>query len=329
MVSKVQLVVNPVAGNGRSLGIARRLETALTARGHRTRSLVPRSLGALARWARECEPDFAYLCCVGGDDTMDAVAPACIRLGVPLVPVPVGFGNVFARATGHRARVGDVLRLLEGGTVHWVDVGIGRHGVFVVARGFGFLEDVQQAVETAGNVPRSAPLRCLAYVRQALRAVRHMPLHRLRVEIDGERLADDAAMVIVANVPTYDGFVNLTPQASPLDGLLDVFLVHRTTPARLFWELVGTLLRPRAGKAIGGLRRATRVSIQSGEEAPEEFFVVPRALPVLGPAAWAGRWPPPSAERSLAWVPTGSGAPGPPWRSRSMSFSTSSSRAWG
>lgn len=64
-------------------------------------------------------------------------------------------------------------------------------------------------------------------------------------------VADEAPLVIVANVPTYRGFLTLTPEATLFDGLLDVLVV------------------PPLGKQALG--------------------VVPRVLPVLVPPA-CGSW---------------------------------------
>lgn len=286
MLPPIQLVVNPNSGSGRALDIARRLESALVARGHPTRTLVVSEQPAATRWAEECRADFATLCCVGGDSTLSAVAPACIRLSLPFVPVPVGFGNTFARAFGHQARVGTVLELLENGEARRVDTGTSGDGVFLVAHGVGFLWQVQQAVEGGKDLPRSALLRYLAYVRRAVRSLRDEPLPRVRVEVDGERLSDGAALAIVANVPAYQGYLNLTPTASPVDGLLDVFCVPRTTKCRLVSLLVGALVHPPSTRGPAVSRRGKEVRLEVEGQAPEEVRVLPDALPVLIPPGW-------------------------------------------
>lgn len=300
MLPSIQLVVNPNSGNGRALAIAGRLESALVTRGYPTRMLAVRDLAEAARWASDCRKDFAYLCCVGGDSTLCAVAPACMRLSVPLLPVPVGFGNTFARAFDHHARLGAVLQMLEQGEVRRVDAGDGGDGVFLVARAFGFLWQVQQAVEGGEDLPRPAALRYLAYVQRAVRSLRHMPLPRVRVEVDGERLPGEAALAIVANVPTYRGFLNLTPLASPLDGLLDVFCVPRTTKLRLVSLLFAALLRPPSGRGPAISRRARRVWLEVEGQASEELTVLPGALPVLVPAGWPNDGAPRRQRRSAA-----------------------------
>lgn len=282
----VQIVVNPRSGNGQALAIARRLESELSARGHPIATLVVEELAEATRWANACRGGFGYLFCIGGDSTLSEIAPAALRLSVPLVPVPVGFGNIFAHTFGHRARRRDLLRLLEGGDVHWVDVGVAADGVFLSSRSFGFLEQVKQAVETQSNLPSFPLLRYLSYVRSAIRILRDTPLPRMHAHVDGVRIADEAPVVIVANVPTYRGFLNLTPQATPLDGALDVFVPPRTSKLGLVALLLTFLLHvPGRWKRVC-YRRGERVSVASDEARREELCVLPAALPVLMPAGW-------------------------------------------
>jgi len=83
------------------------------------------NLAALRQWAETCEPDFSHLICIGGDATLSAAAHAAIRTDVPFVPVPNGFGNLFARVFGFPDRAEGVVALLETGQVRRVDVGAG------------------------------------------------------------------------------------------------------------------------------------------------------------------------------------------------------------
>ncbi len=278
----VQLVVNPWAGNGRALAIARRLESELAARGHHTRTLVVGGLAEAAQWANTCRGDFAYLFCIGGDSTLDATAPAAMRLGVPLIPVAAGFGNTFARALGHHARRGGWVQILDDGELRWVDAGIGPDGLFLACRGLGLLEQVELAADGAARRTASA-LRYLTYLRTAARILRNEPLATIQVEVDGERVAEDAALVIAANVPSYHGFLNLTPAATPDDGLLDVVVAPRTTKRRLLSLLSAFLLHLPGRQHLVHSRRGKRIWLKAEGELPEELGVLPRALPVLAP----------------------------------------------
>ena len=283
--SSVRLVVNPATGDGRGLELGRALLARLQARGHDVLATVAADLSATRRALEQSRKDFGTLVCIGGDRTLDELAPVALERDAVLLPVPAGFGNVFARALGHRADVDSVLATLERGEARWVDVGVtadARDPFFLANHGFGFLHDVQEAVERSGAVPRSRLLRYLAYLRAAVRAVGIGPLPALRVEADGDVLVEDAALVVVANVPTYPGTLLLTPEATPFDGILDVSFVERTTKLGVIARLMATLIgRGRWTRTLG--RRAKHVRVQRNGDATEHVEVQPHALAVLMP----------------------------------------------
>ena len=244
---RVQIVVTPGSGEGLALRTANRLRRRLRALGRDLRVETFNDLAALARWAERCGPDFSHLVCIGGDATLSAAAPAAMRHRVPFVPVPNGFGNVFARVFGHPKRARDVMALLETGEVRRVDVGLTRQGeheeVFLSHRSFGVLEQIQHVAEQGRQQPRTRLLRFLWYWGVAYQFLFHTRLAGFTVEVDGVQVADDAVLVTVANVETYSGFLPLTPRANPIDGLFDVAVIPRVSQAVLLAGLLRLFLR--------------------------------------------------------------------------------------
>src|SRR6266850_5473402 len=113
----IQMVVTPGSGSGRARSTARRLSKLLRRRGVEAATRAFGNLAALRRWAETCEPHFSHLICVGGDATLSAAAHASIRTKAAFVPVPNGFGNLFARVFGFPDRVEAVVALHEPGQV--------------------------------------------------------------------------------------------------------------------------------------------------------------------------------------------------------------------
>ncbi len=283
MEPKVHIVVTPGSGEGRALATARRLARALKTRGHPPAVQKFEGLGGLQRWAATCEGGFSHLICVGGDATLSAAAKASIRLRVPFVPVPNGFGNIFTRAFGHPSRVEAVLDLLARGKVRWVDVGVIGDEIFLSHRSYGILERIQQAVERGGAQPRARWLRHLAYYGLARRFLFERPIPSITVEVDGRIVAGRAILVTVANVETYRGFLSLTPTASPIDGMFDVFVVPRVSRGAVALRLLRLMLRvPGRWNGIV-LARGQRVVITEKGRQPEELRTRRRVLPLLVP----------------------------------------------
>ncbi|HKW91243.1 MAG TPA: diacylglycerol kinase family protein [Methylomirabilota bacterium] len=280
--SRVCIVVTPGSGDGRARGIARRLGRLLRGRRFSVTVVSFDDLQALGDWAKTCGPEFSVVFCVGGDATQSAAARVARRHRIPFVPIPTGFGNLFARVFGHPSSPRRALALLERGEVRMVDVGIAGDELFLSHKSYGFLDRIQEQVEAGRHQPRDRARRLLAYYRIAVRAVWSTPLAPLRLEVDGTVAVEDAVVVTVANVETYRDLLSLTPAASPIDGRLDVFAIPRTSKLGLAWRLLKLKLRlPGRWKAVG-LYRGREVVV-TGAHGHDILRVARRVLPLLLP----------------------------------------------
>jgi diacylglycerol kinase (ATP) len=289
----VQIVATPGSGQGRALATARRLARLLERRGYLVAVRSFADLTALTRWAEQCPPHASHVVCIGGDATLSAAAVAAIRRRVPFVPVPNGFGNLFAQVFGYSRRPSAIVYLLDEGEVCYVDVGVVKQGhdeIFLSHRSYGFLEQVQQVAERGRKLPRRYLFRYLWYYGVANGLLLRTRLAPFRVEIDGALVADDAALVTVANVETYRGFLTLTPAASPLDGHFDIFLVPRGSRIGLMSRLIRLLLHlPGRWRGVR-LYRGRRVTVTTPQRR-EELVVRPSVLPLLVRPGVLEAWP--------------------------------------
>lgn len=289
----IAIVATSGSGNGRAIATALQLRDALRARGHQIKLGVFSSLERLRRWTVRGDTNFSLLICVGGDTSQSASAVAALRRSVPFLPVPAGFGNLFARAFGHSDRVDRLVDVLAHGRIVYADVGIRNGEMFLCHASFGLLSDIQERVE-ARKPPGPRWRRGMAYYRAALQLLRHTPLPALQLVVDGRVVADDAAVVMVANVETYGTWLPLTPQASPVDGLFDVFAMRRATKPRILRELLRRHLGLPGVEQGTLLYRGRHVSVAARGSARVELELIPNLLPVVvspGTAA-ALAWPP-------------------------------------
>jgi diacylglycerol kinase family enzyme len=277
----IQIVVTPSSGNGTAMDTALKLRNALAKRRRETSLEVFDDLESLHQWARTDSHPFAAVVCVGGDGTQSTTALAAMRRSVPFLPVSSGFGNLFARAFNHPSTVEGSLDLLARGQVIHSDVGMCNGELFLCQESYGLIAEVQEAVEAAAAAPRARWQRWLAYYRAALSHVRQTPPARLRVMVDGRVVAVDAAVVIAANVKTYGRWLPLAPDASPVDGLLDVFVMKGATHREVFGKLLKWHLRLPGATAGTLLCRGTRVSVTGLRSGRKQLEVLPGRLPVV------------------------------------------------
>jgi len=279
---RVGIVVTPGSGEGRARGAAQRLARRLRRRGSLVTIQAFDDLPALTEWASTAGPAFSVIFCIGGDATQSAAALLARRHRIPFVPIPSGFGNLFASVFGHPSSPRRAARLLADGVIRMVDVGVAGDEIFLSHKSYGFIDQVQERVEEGRRQPRDRARRLLAYYAIAMRAVWTTPLASLAVEVDGVPVAEEAVLVTVANVETYRDFLPLTPAASPIDGRLDVFVIPRTSKLGLAWRLCRLKLRlPGRWKGVG-LHRGQTVVVGRGADR-ETLRVARRALPLLLP----------------------------------------------
>ena len=279
--ASIQIVATTGSGNWVALDAARRLGNALRARGYRVALEAFTDVPSLRHWAAWGGAGSSLLIGVGGDGTQSTTAAAAVRHAIPFLAVPSGFGNLFARALGYVHDVDRVVELVDHGTVVHVDVGVRNGQVFLDQESFGLLAEIQAHVEGQRRSPRARWRRWLAYYQGALRYLRDAPLSVFEVTVDGRLVTREAAVVTVANVATYGPWLPLTPEASPVDGFLDVFVMGATSKGALLAKLLRRHLRLPAADLEGRLCRGRRVSVTASSTLRAEMGLLPGRLPVL------------------------------------------------
>ena len=178
----------------------------------------------------------------GGDGSLHAVVAALHRrqeLGdVVLGLIPLGTGNDFARGADLPLEPEKAAHLVLEGEVRPVDLIVDEVGNVVVNNvhiGIG-----AQASRKAHKWKKR--LGRLGYPIGALLAAVNPPFVRLRIEVDGEEVADFAhpiLMVAVGNGPNVGGGAEITPEASPEDGKMDVMISFAIGPIARFGYALG------------------------------------------------------------------------------------------
>ncbi|WP_214408067.1 diacylglycerol/lipid kinase family protein [Pseudonocardia lacus] len=284
----VTAVVNPAAGRGAALAVARRLADALPASAlevERTRH--PAHAREIAE--RACARGRTVLA-VGGDGLTGCVAGPVVAAGGVLAMAPAGRGNDFARQLGlptDPAAVADVLRT---GRIRRVDV-LDSGGRVALGSVYAGVDSIANAIANARpRVPGA-----LVYPYSAVRALLSFRPAGFRIGIDGEEWATRGYSVVIANSGYYGAGMHIVPTAEVDDGLLDVLVI----PDSSRWTLIAAMREVYAGTHLRRpdveVRRGREVELSidrpvpvhaDGEpyaDAPLRVSVRPAALQVLVP----------------------------------------------
>ncbi len=184
----------------------------------------------------------------GGDGSLHAVVTALHRrheLGDrTLGLIPLGTGNDFARTLDIPLDPAEAAKALLGGRVRPMDLIVDELGG-VVVNSVHAGASAQASRRGADWKARLGPygIGILGYPIGAVMASVRPPFVRLRIEADGEVIADmdqHVLMVAIGNGASVGGGTELTPEADPRDGRLDVMVSFATGPLDRFgyvWHL--------------------------------------------------------------------------------------------
>ena len=241
----------------------------------------------------------------GGDGTVHRHLATLVEFELPVLVVPCGSGNDFARALNLR-RVGDTLRAwakfsetgenvrsVDLGTIELSGSGDGRESKYFSAiAGVGLDSEITKRANTLPRWLRANGGYALSAPREFLR----FPPFAMRFGLNGTLAAfQPSLLAAVANAPSYGGGMKIAPRACLDDGKLDVCVVRAMDKLKLFCLFPTVYFGRHLDFREVEYVQAPAVKIETelpldvyadGEYAgqtPVEFGVAPRALKVIVP----------------------------------------------
>lgn len=219
------IVVNPVSGGGKHIGLAQRIEEILNERGEDCRFFNTECENdgeRQARLALECGCEAVI--CIGGDGTLSEVVRAMADSGKMLYVVPCGTGNDFVRALGLPLDPIEAFRLQLDGEERKVDCGSVNGRPFMNVSGSGFDVEVLRKTEELKAVYPGAK----AYRKAVLAVISSYQAIEAELMIDGAAAKRIRGTIIeIANGRYFGGGMLVAPKSSFSDGLFDVVVVDR------------------------------------------------------------------------------------------------------
>jgi diacylglycerol kinase (ATP) len=244
----------------------------------------------------------------GGDGTIHRHLSTLVDLNVPVLVVPCGSGNDFARALGLR-KVKQSLtawkQFMEGGNnVREIDLGVirktageaaaGSEHYFCCIAGVGLdteiarrANDLPKWIRAHGGYALCAPREFLRFAAVAM-----------KISSNGDRAAtfQPTILAAIANTPTYGGGMKIAPRAKLDDGNLDLCTVRAIDAFKLFCLFPTVYFGRHLGFEEVKYEQSPRIKVETehpfdvyadGElvcQTPVEFSVAQNALKVIVPA---------------------------------------------
>lgn len=187
----------------------------------------------------------------GGDGTVHKVAEEVISTHVPLAIIPLGTANNIASTLGTIRHARDVVAGLEHARAVRFDAGRVTGSiddrVFLEGLGVGVVAEMMRAVDTikhsgAGKVGDEMQLAR----KKLLDVCRTSDPVRVDLRLDGNDFSGEYLMVEALNTRSIASSLDLSPEADPSDGALDVVLV----PASERQSLEDFALASQSGESV-------------------------------------------------------------------------------
>lgn len=299
----VVVVVNPSAGRGKGGKLVGKIDRMLHHAGVPHEFRISESGADLTRLARQAaEGGSKIVAVLGGDGSIGLAANGLLGTGAALAVLPSGTADDFAKAVGV-GKLESAVRALAEPNVVPVDVVRvttgAEHRHYVNVAGAGFDSEVN---ETA-NAMRVDLGATGTYVAAVLKTLSRFTPARFRIRIDeGEVIEGPHMLVVVGNSVSYGGGMRVTPDASIVDGKLEVLLLSALSTAAFLRAFPKVFRGTHTRHPAVTMLRAERVEVEAdrrvqvyadGERVgplPAVFEIVPAALPlVVGPSPKAVR----------------------------------------
>jgi diacylglycerol kinase (ATP) len=262
--SSALVVANPVAGRGRARSAEQELAGALDRAGVRSELFFTEARGEARERARKFGPGFDLAVSVGGDGTLGEVLEGLSGRDVPVAILPFGTANVMSLDLGLPRDVAGLVEIILCGRTTPLDtarVNGSRLSFLVTSVGF----DAFAVHELEKK--RRGPITKTAYFTAGLRALARYGSPSLTVELDGRELPDRFALVLASNIFHYGGYKVLCDDARIDDGLYEVYLFAKGSPASLLGYAIRALVVGLPGGSCTRIR-ARRIRITADAPVP-------------------------------------------------------------
>ncbi|NQX32848.1 diacylglycerol kinase family lipid kinase [Pedobacter boryungensis] len=285
----ILFIINPISGGKKKQKIPGLIDTYLDKTKFNPNYSFTEYVGHAAELAEEAaNKNYDVIVAVGGDGTINEIAPKVMQLNKTLGIIPFGSGNGLARFLKIPMDSKKAIQLINAFNTQVIDAAKLNDKYFFNMAGMGF--DAHISSVFAGNKSRGLK----GYIEMGLKEMINYKPQNYQIEIDGKSYTRDAFVISIANSSQYGNNVYISPKSSLTDGLLDVCIVKPFPLYKItllaYQMIKATTDRSRLVEIIRGKNiKITRVKEDSIHLDGEPYFmgenleieVIPAALKII------------------------------------------------
>jgi diacylglycerol kinase (ATP) len=228
----VKIIVNPVAGGGRTKAIWQDIERQIKKLGIDYSFIFTQGVGDATGLAKlAVDEGFKKIFVVGGDGTLNEVINGIELNQATVGIIPTGSGNDLSKMLGING-IADALTALKHQGRRRIDLGRGVRRLFANNLGVGF-----DACVAATKKKFEIFKGNLGYLFAALKVLRDFQAYKIEITAENYRFCDNIMSVSIGNGQFHGGCFKLTPEAVIDDGLLDVCIIKELNKLKSLFNI--------------------------------------------------------------------------------------------
>lgn len=252
------IIINPVAGKGKSLKILKKAEKLLKEKDADYTLHYTEYKNNATEIVKELnKKDNTNLLVFGGDGTFNEVLNGIENFDTMTVGfIPCGTGNDFVRATSISSNINENIETILSNNTKYID----------------YIQlDTVRALNIAGTGMDVDTLIAYSKIKffkgktkyyiALLKTLLNLKFHKLELTIDGETSIHEVFMIGIGNGSHIGGGMPICPESKPDDGLLDIVLINKIKPSKVFPLLLKFLKGKHINEPCTESYRAKEVSL--------------------------------------------------------------------
>jgi diacylglycerol kinase (ATP) len=267
---KALFIINPISGGKKKDGVPELIEKYLDASLYSVVITFTDGVSHARQIAREAINLFDLIVAVGGDGTVNEVASAMVGTDTVLGIIPYGSGNGLSRFLGISMDAAKAIALLNTLNIQSIDSGKFNGRPFFNMAGMGFDAHISEVFS------HGKKRGFISYITSSFKEVSNYKAKTYYITVDGKEYKREAFMLSFANSSQYGNNAHISPNASVVDGLLDVCIIKQF-PLWRFIELGIRMINKTADKTkYVEIIRGKDIKIARDEAGPVHLDGEPR-----------------------------------------------------
>lgn len=235
---KYLFIANPVAGKGKTKKVLPNIKYILNSKNIEHLIVETKAPGDTEKIISQFENDFDRIIIVGGDGTLHELLNSNKIDGKTFGVIPTGSGNDFAMTLGLKKKIEiDIETILLGKTLA-LDIGYVEIEEFSGKRFtkiFGNSLGIGFDAEVANEARKIKIIRGIfLYLLSVFKVLLFYKPRKIEIKSTHLNIKGEIFMISVGNGKTAGGGFRLTPYGNPIDGKLDICVVHKISKFKVF-----------------------------------------------------------------------------------------------